>query len=112
MDVFHHDLETIKAACFRQLYLTDMKFTARFSFTIPSLAEKESKDVGDEVSFAIIQAVPVLLVIRKVDLFGGPEAGFRLFLYISQIAGYLIGKRTKRSLFSFSNTSSFLHKPV
>src|SRR5205809_5389703 len=81
-----------------------MKFTARFSFTIPSLAAKnarmcEMKCFSPELRFS--------QCLRSSDrsISSAVQKLASAFLYISQILGYLMGRITNRSLFSRSNNS-------
>lgn len=63
MNVLHHDLETIEAASFGDLdFTTEAFYQVLIDNAVRS--REEGKDVGDEVSLIIIQAVvPVMEVL-------------------------------------------------
>src|SRR4029078_420711 len=80
MDVFHHDLETIKAAGFRQLYLAHEIHCQVFIYNTIT-GGKKCKYVRYKMTLAIIEAVPVFEIIAQVYLLGGPETGFMFFIF-------------------------------
>src|ERR1700761_7361805 len=81
-----------------------MKFTARFSFTIPSLAAKKAR-MCDTKCFSPGLRFSQCFRSSERSISSAVQKLASHFLYISQISGYLIGRITKRSLFSLSSNS-------
>ena len=85
VDVFHHDLETVEAACF-----WDLDFTAE---TLDKVlvddairCGEEGENVRDEVALIIVEAVvPVVKVFGKVDFLGSPEGGFGFLVHLPDL---------------------------
>ena len=82
MDVLHHDLETVEAACLWYLHLTAETFDEVLVDDAVGGGEK-GKDVGNEVALVVIQSVvPVVEVFGEVDFFGGPEGCFCFLVHL------------------------------
>lgn len=63
VDVFHHDLESVKAACFWYLDFSTESLD-EVLIDDPVRGSEESKDVGHEVFLVVIQAViPVVKIL-------------------------------------------------
>lgn len=92
MDVLDHDLESVEATSLRDLDLsTETLHQVLVDNTVRS--SEESKDVRDEVALVIIQTVvPVVQVLRQVDLFGSPERSLGLLVHLP----YLYGRKARR----------------
>ena len=85
VDIFHHDLETIEAASFWDL---DFAREALDQVLVDDTIRcgEESKDVRDEITLIIVEAVvPVVDILRKVDLFGGPERSLSLLVHLPNL---------------------------
>ncbi|MNY22176.1 hypothetical protein D3C86_1557690 [compost metagenome] len=81
MDIFHHDLEAIKAARFRQLYFAHEVYSKVLIYDTIT-GRKESQDMRNKMSFPIVQVIPVLLIVRKVNFFSSPETGLCLLIHL------------------------------
>ena len=85
VDVLHHDLEAVEAARFR-----DLNFTAEAldEVLIDDTIRRgeEGEHVGDEIALVVVQAVvPVVEVLREVNLFGSPEGGLSLLVHLPDL---------------------------
>src|SRR5258707_12107152 len=72
MNVFHHNLETIKTTCLRQLHLAHKVYCKVFVYNTIACREK-CQYVGYEMLFALVHTFPMLHVIRKINLLRCPE---------------------------------------
>ena len=82
VDVLHHDLKPVEAACFRYLDFTTEAFDEILIDDAIGGCE-EGKDVGDEVTLVVVQSVvPVVEVFGEVNFFSGPEGGFRFLVHL------------------------------
>lgn len=73
MDVFHHYLEAIEAASFGNLNLSAETLDQVLVDDSIGRGEKR-QDVGNKVSLIIVDSVvPVVEILREIDLFRGPE---------------------------------------
>lgn len=89
MDVLHHDLETIEAASLRGLDLVGEAFDEVFVNDTIGGGE-EGEDVGDEVTFVVIQAVvPVVEVLGEIHLLSGPERSFSLLVHLPDLDAFM-----------------------
>ena len=84
MDVLHHDLETVEATCF-----WDLDFTAE---TLDEVlvdnavrGSEEGKDVGDEVSFIIVESVVPVVRSLERSISSAVQKDASAFLYICHI---------------------------
>ena len=91
VDILHHDLETVEAACLGYLHFTAETLDKIFIDDAIRSGE-EGENVGDEIALVVIQSIiPVVEVFGEVNFFGGPEGGFRFLVHLP----YLIDKRHK-----------------
>ena len=104
MDIFHHDLEAVEASCFGN-WTSLMKFTARFSFTMPSLAAKNASTCDIKCLLPSLRFSQWFRSYVKVYFLSCPEAGFGFFIHLPD-GGILDGQYHKSIFFSLSNTSS------
>ena len=82
VDVLHHDLETVEAACLWYLHLTAETFDEVLVDDAVRGGEK-GKDVGNEVTLVVVQSVvPVVEVFGEVNFFGGPEGSFGFLVHL------------------------------
>lgn len=69
---------------------------------------EERQNVRNKVSLVVREAVPVLVVVREVELFGGPEARLGLLVHLPHLPHSRIqniklgGKESKTSRFRLS----------
>ncbi len=85
VDVLHHDLETVEAASFGGLdFRGESLDEILVNDTVGS--GEEGKDVRDEVTLVVVElVVPIVKILGKVDLFGGPEGGFGLLVHLPDL---------------------------
>lgn len=85
VNILHHDLETVEASSLGDLNLaTETLDKVLVHDTIRG--SKESQDVGDEVSFIVVESVvPVVHVLRQIDLFGSPKGGFGFLVHLPDL---------------------------
>ena len=82
MDVLHHDLKTVEAACFRYLNLTAETLNKILIDDTVGSGE-EGKYVGDEIALVVVESiVPVMQVFGEVNFFGSPEGGFCFLVHL------------------------------
>lgn len=85
MDVLHHDLETIEATSLGNLNLS----TETLDEVLVDNAVrggKEGKNVGDEVTLIVVQAVvPVVEILGEINLLSGPEGGLGLLVHLPDL---------------------------
>lgn len=94
MDVLHHDLKTVEAACLGYLYFTTETLD-KVLIDDAVRSGEEGEDVGDEVALVVIQSVvPVVEVFGEVNFFGGPERGFRLLVHLPYLVENICKPRT------------------
>lgn len=73
VNIFHHDLEAIKAASFWYLDLPAESFNQVLVDDAIGRGE-ECQHMRDEVSFIIIQSmIPIMQILGEIDFFGRPE---------------------------------------
>ena len=86
VDVLHHDLEPIETACFWYLHFsTEALDEVLIDNTIRS--GEEGEDVGHEIFFVIVQSVvPVVQILRQIDLFSGPERCFGFLVHLPYLS--------------------------
>src|SRR5688572_10575916 len=98
MDIFQHDLESIKTTCFLQLHLTHKVY--RQVFIDDAITGcKKSKYMGSKMAFAIIKGIPVLHVIAKVDFLRRPETGFMFFILFPNF--WILNRKNNKAVFVF-----------
>lgn len=86
MDVLHHDLKTIKKLGFGVLNHPYHIFSEVF-IDDPVAGRKEGKHVFDKMLFIPIELVfPVVEVLNEVYFFCRPEASFRIFVELPDVA--------------------------
>ena len=85
VDVLHHDLETVEATGLGDLDLaTETLNKVLVDNTVGG--GEEGKDVGDEVTLIVVEAVvPVVKILGEIDLLGGPEGGFGLLVHLPDL---------------------------
>lgn len=87
VDVFDHDLESVEAASLRDLNLRAETLEEVLIHDAVRGGE-EGKNVRDEVSLVIIEpVVPVVEILRQVDLFGSPEGRLGLLVHLPDLDG-------------------------
>ena len=80
MNVLHHDLETVEGAGLRPAHFVgEVHDEVLVHDTVAG--GKERKNVLDEVLLVIVEVLPVLEVLSKVDLFSGPERSLFLLVH-------------------------------
>ncbi|RUS32302.1 LOW QUALITY PROTEIN: hypothetical protein BC938DRAFT_475773 [Jimgerdemannia flammicorona] len=85
MDVFNHNLEPIEAPRLGNLNVIAEAFDEVLVDNTIRRGE-EGENVGNEVALVFRQfVVPVILILRKVDLFSGPEGRFGLFVELPNL---------------------------
>ena len=108
MDVLHHDLETVEAACLRNL---DFTAEALDEVLVDNAVRgsEESEDVGDEVTLIIVQSVvPVVKVFGEIDFFGGPEGRFGLLVHAPDLLQSRLAVRMGKQFTRNAWTGSYL----
>jgi hypothetical protein len=84
VNVFHHHLETVETACFRDLnFGHEALGKVLKDNTIRS--SEESENVLDKVLLVICQLLPVLNVCGKVDFFSGPECCLLVLVHLPDV---------------------------
>ena len=84
MNVFHHHLETVKAAGFWNLYLCAESLRKVFKHnTITSCEEREY--VFDEVLLVLSELLPVFCVLTEIDLIDSPETSHLIFVHLPDV---------------------------
>ena len=97
MDVFHHNLKTIEKNLASVYWTSRTIFSARFSFTMPSLAAKRAvhtcfmKWRSSSLSF-----IPVCKILHKINFLSRPETLLLKSCKISRCRCVQSGKSTKR----------------
>ena len=84
VDVFHHDLEAVKAFGFGILHF-GQEIHAQVFVHNAIAGRKKRQNVLDEVPFAVVQFLPVRQVGRKVNFLGSPKAGFGLLVHLPDV---------------------------
>lgn len=85
MDILHHDLETVEASSLGNLYLAREALDKVLVDDAIGGGE-EGEDVGDEEALVIVETlVPVVKVLREIDLFGGPEGRLGLLVHLPDL---------------------------
>ena len=81
----HHNLEPVKAPGFGDLnFATEALDEVLIDDAVRG--SKESEDVGDEMTFVVIELVfPVVEVLREVHLLCSPEGCFGLFVHLPDL---------------------------
>ena len=86
MDVLHHNLKTIEATGFGVLDLVQ-EVDGQVFVDNAVTGGKEGQHVLDEMLLVGVELVfPVGQILSKVDFFGRPKTGFRLFVKVPDIA--------------------------
>lgn len=85
VDVLHHDLETIEASCLGDLHLAAESLDqVLVDDTVRS--GEESKDMRDEELLIVVDpVVPVVEILRQVDLLRCPERGLGLLVHLPDL---------------------------
>ena len=85
VNILHHNLEPIEAASFRYLDFSAEAFHQVFVHNAIRGGE-EGKHMGDEVTLIVIQSmVPIVQILGQIDLLGGPEGCFGLFIHLPNL---------------------------
>lgn len=85
VDVLHHDLEAVEATGLGDLDLGTETLDKVLVDNAVGGGE-ESQDVGDEVTLIVVQAVvPVVEILREINLLGSPERGFGLLVHLPDL---------------------------
>jgi hypothetical protein len=86
MNIFNCNLEAVERTLPLYIEPQPRNSQLRFSFTIPSEAAKNAKNVLDEMFFIIIQLlVPVNKILRQVNFFSSPETSLRFFIELPDV---------------------------
>ena len=87
VDVFHHNLEAVEAAGLGNLNLsTEALDKVLVDDAVGS--GKEGENVGDEIFLIVGKlVVPVVKILGKIDLLGGPERGLGLLVHLPDLFG-------------------------
>ena len=72
VNILHHDLEPIETPCFSDLDFVRKTFDEVFIHNAIRGGEK-GKNMGDEMTLACGQVLPVPEVMRKINFFSGPK---------------------------------------
>ena len=84
MNILHHHLETVEAACFGYLNLGHESLSEVLkNDTIRG--RKEGKDMLNEVLLTIIELLPVLDILSEVDLLSCPEGRLLVFVHFPHV---------------------------
>ncbi len=85
MDVFDHDLETVKTTGLGVLYFLEEVDGQVFVYDTVACCEK-GEDMRNKIALVGVQFIlPVADIRRKIYFFGGPEAGFRFFVELPDV---------------------------
>lgn len=85
VNVLNHDLETVEAAGFWDLNLAAEALEKVLVDNSVGRGE-ESKNVGDEVALIVIETVvPVVKILREINLLCCPERRFRLLVHLPDL---------------------------
>lgn len=84
MNVFHHHLEAVKAAGFRDLDFCHKALRQIFKHNAVGGSEK-GQDVFDEVLFTFGEFLPVFYILRQVNFVNCPEAGHLIFVHFPHV---------------------------
>lgn len=85
VDVLHHDLEAVEATGLGDLNLSTEALNKVLVDNTVGGGE-EGEDVGDEVTLIVVQAVvPVVKILGKIDLLGGPERSLGLLVHLPDL---------------------------
>ena len=111
MDVLHHHLEAVEAACLRDLDLSCEALSKVLEYdTVAS--RKKGQHMLDEMLFVLFEGLPVLDVHAKIDLVDRPEAGHLVLVHLPDVVvldwkkdeavGIVLKKRLGQRLLSLS----------
>lgn len=92
--LLHCDLEAVEETCLRDLYFLRESFHKVLVHDAVGRGE-EGQDVADEVPLVVVQLLPVVHVVRKIDLLRSPEAC--LGLLVLEKGQARNGQRTARA---------------
>ena len=84
VDVFHHHLETVEAASFGHLDLSKEACAEVLEDDAVGRSE-EGEHHLHEVLLVLVESLPVLQILREVDLLGCPETGHLLLVHLPNI---------------------------
>ena len=84
MNIFHHHLEPIEAASFRNLDLGHEALSKILQHNAIAGSEK-GQNMLDEVLLISGKLFPVLNVFSKIDLINGPEAGHLVLVHLPDV---------------------------
>ena len=96
VNVLHGELEAIEAAGLGNLDLGE-EALGKVLKNDTVTGGKEGEHILDEVLLVVVQTLPVLGVLGKVNLLGGPEAGFVLLVHLPDLV-ILDGEENKALL--------------
>lgn len=82
VDILHHDLETVEAACLWYLDFTAEPLDEVLVNDAVGCGEK-GEDVRYEVALVVVQSVvPIVEVFGEIDFFSGPKGGFCFLVHL------------------------------
>jgi hypothetical protein len=85
VNVLHHDLEAIEAACLGNLHFSAEAFD-KVLVDDPVRSGEEGEDVRDKVSLVIVHpVVPVVQILGEINLLGSPEGRLCLFVHLPDL---------------------------
>ena len=85
VDILHHDLEAVKAACLRNLHFA-REALDEVLIDDAVRGSEEGKDVRDEVALVVVQSrIPVMEILGQVDLLGRPEGCLGLLVHLPDL---------------------------
>jgi hypothetical protein len=90
VDVLHHNLEAVEAASLGDL---DLAGEALDKVLVDDAigGGEECEDVGDEEALVVVEApVPVMKVLREIDLLGGPERSLGLLVHLPDLCEWML----------------------
>jgi len=89
VDVLHHDLEAVEAACLWDLNLTAETLDKVLVDNAIRCSE-ESKDVRDEEALVVVETlVPIMKILGQINLFCSPERCFGLLVHVPDLVKVL-----------------------
>ena len=92
VDVFHHDLKAVEAACFWDLNLSREAFDEILVDDAVGSSE-EGQNVRDEVALIIVQPrIPVVEVFGEVNLFRRPKRRLGFLVHLPNLKRELEGR--------------------
>lgn len=85
VDVFHHDLEAVKAACLWDLNLSTESLK-KILVDNSVRGSEERENVRNKVSLVIVESVvPVVKILGQIDFLCSPEGSLRFLVHLPDL---------------------------